>query len=355
MDPYGSNRVALLLASFLSTRHDILVASPKVSEKVRPLFPEKNVTIVDLDEGLLSRSSSMAYGEAWARETLLKTNGKSWKQVKRNSSIVINISNTIIAPADVWYLQGAVGYTASWIIRLLPKSFSRVGKLADPVLSALDRRQIALSSSNSSIRIANSSYCRSYYLEHGIPVEGVIFPPLDISVFKASTPNPAGDYCVAYIGKETDPNFLFSLADAGIRLRAFGTKLVNIPSRVHPNITLEGRFTDRALAELYSNAKLTIFPFTTEPFGYIPVESMACGTPVLTYNREGPAETILNGKTGWVCPDDQSMARKAIELWKGSTITPAMRTECRRRATEYSLENVGKQWMELLERMPEQR
>lgn len=349
MDPYGSNRVALLLTSFLSTRFDVLVSTPKLSEDVRALFPKNNVTFMDLGEGLMSRSSSMAYGEAWARETLLRTNGKRWERTREDFSAVINISNTIITPADVWYLQGAVGYTASWIIRLLPKAINHALGPVDPVLLALDRRQMALSSSNSSMRIANSYYCKSYYTEHGIPVDRVIFPPLDTSVFRPTTKHPAEDYCVVYIGKETDPHFLFSLADAGIRLRAFGTKLVNIPSRQHPNITLEGHFSDRGLAELYSNAKFTIFPFTTEPFGYIPVESMACGTPVLTYDREGPAETIQNNRTGWVCPSDREMALKAVELWKNGSVTPEMRKYCQNRTIEFSVENIGNQWRNLLE------
>jgi len=42
------------------------------------------------------------------------------------------------------------------------------------------------------------------------------------------------------------------------------------------------------LIDLYSNALFTLFTFTHELFGYVLVESMACGTSVLTYNRQGP-------------------------------------------------------------------
>jgi glycosyltransferase involved in cell wall biosynthesis len=35
-------------------------------------------------------------------------------------------------------------------------------------------------------------------------------------------------------------------------------------------------------------------------FGYVPVESIACGTLVLAFSYMRPGETILNGKTGFL-------------------------------------------------------
>ncbi len=53
-------------------------------------------------------------------------------------------------------------------------------------------------------------------------------------------------------------------------------------------LIIGGRVSDDELARLYANAKFTVFPFIHEPFGYVPVESMACGTPpVLTYDKQG--------------------------------------------------------------------
>ncbi|HSQ53573.1 MAG TPA: glycosyltransferase, partial [Acidobacteriota bacterium] len=67
---------------------------------------------------------------------------------------------------------------------------------------------------------------------------------------------------------------------------------------------------------LYTNALYVLFTFNHEPFGYIPVESMACGTPVLTYNKQGPTESVVNGSTGWLVNDDEDLLDIALKIWK---------------------------------------
>ena len=49
--------------------------------------------------------------------------------------------------------------------------------------------------------------------------------------------------------------------------------------------------------------------------GLVPIESMACGTPVLTYGRQGPASTVVNGVTGWLVDTPGQMIAKALEIW----------------------------------------
>lgn len=54
------------------------------------------------------------------------------------------------------------------------------------------------------------------------------------------------------------------------------------------------------MVELFQNASLTLVPIKwNEPFGLIPVESMACGTPVVNYANGGVKETMIDGKTGF--------------------------------------------------------
>lgn len=68
--------------------------------------------------------------------------------------------------------------------------------------------------------------------------------------------------------------------------------------------------------ELYSRALAFLHPATwEEPFGLTLIEAMACGTPVIAFNKGAIPEIILNKKTGFIVNDFQEMisAIKQIE------------------------------------------
>lgn len=57
----------------------------------------------------------------------------------------------------------------------------------------------------------------------------------------------------------------------------------------------------KKLVKYYAEAKATLMPILwEEPFGLIMTESMACGTPVIAFNRGSVPEIIKDGKTGFV-------------------------------------------------------
>ena len=116
----------------------------------------------------------------------------------------------------------------------------------------------------------------------------------------------------------------------------------------HENIDFLGRVTDEELVDLYSNALYTIFAFKHEPFGYIPVESMACGTPVLTYKKQGPSETVENMETGWLMNSDNEMLDFLKSNYE-SGITHSMRQKCVDSMKKYSVEKIAEKWMKYLD------
>ncbi|MEM3797237.1 MAG: glycosyltransferase [Candidatus Bathyarchaeia archaeon] len=142
------------------------------------------------------------------------------------------------------------------------------------------------------------------------------------------------------------------VADRGVKIKAFGSKMHYVPAYIlrHPNIEILGKLTNEELVELYSNALYTLFTFTHEPFGYVPTESMACGTPVLTYNRQGPCETVINGQTGWVANSDEELVKVACEIWRKG-YPQITRSKCRQRALEFDLKKIAKQWLKFLEEL----
>jgi glycosyltransferase involved in cell wall biosynthesis len=63
-------------------------------------------------------------------------------------------------------------------------------------------------------------------------------------------------------------------------------------------VRLLENITDDRLVELYNQAKLTVYAPVREPLGLVPLESMACGTPVVAVREGGMLETMVHERTG---------------------------------------------------------
>ena len=57
-----------------------------------------------------------------------------------------------------------------------------------------------------------------------------------------------------------------------------------------------------------------VCPSLTETFGNVCLESIVSGTPVVSYNVNGPTEIIRDGVTGIICDDLRDGCFKALEL-----------------------------------------
>ncbi len=63
-------------------------------------------------------------------------------------------------------------------------------------------------------------------------------------------------------------------------------------------------YTDKQMSQIYSNAVATLCFDHNEPFGLVPLESMACATPVVAINEGGYRETVDDGVTGYLVDRD---------------------------------------------------
>jgi glycosyltransferase involved in cell wall biosynthesis len=73
------------------------------------------------------------------------------------------------------------------------------------------------------------------------------------------------------------------------------------PLLSQPGIDYVGEIDDRAKSRFLGDARALLFPIDwPEPFGLVMIEAMACGTPVLAFNRGAVAEVIDPGVTGYV-------------------------------------------------------
>ena len=65
-----------------------------------------------------------------------------------------------------------------------------------------------------------------------------------------------------------------------------------------------GEISDKDKPEFLSGAIALLFPIDwPEPFGLVMIESMACGAPVIAFNRGSVSEVIEDGLTGFVVED----------------------------------------------------
>jgi glycosyltransferase involved in cell wall biosynthesis len=80
-----------------------------------------------------------------------------------------------------------------------------------------------------------------------------------------------------------------------------------------PKITYIGEVDEHQKDELLGNAYAYLFPIDwPEPFGLTMAESMATGTPVVTYRAGSTPEVVIDGVTGFVCNSMREML-EAVE------------------------------------------
>jgi glycosyltransferase involved in cell wall biosynthesis len=69
----------------------------------------------------------------------------------------------------------------------------------------------------------------------------------------------------------------------------------------------EGFIEKEKLVAFYANASAFLFPIQwEEPFGLVMIEAMACGTPVIAYNRGSVPEIVKDGVTGFIIDPDNA-------------------------------------------------
>jgi glycosyltransferase involved in cell wall biosynthesis len=81
----------------------------------------------------------------------------------------------------------------------------------------------------------------------------------------------------------------------------------------NPLVEYIGEIGDHEKSDFLSGAIGLLLPIDwPEPFGLVMIEAMACGTPVIAYNRGSVAEIIDQGLTGFVV-DDEAGAVAAVD------------------------------------------
>jgi glycosyltransferase involved in cell wall biosynthesis len=212
-------------------------------------------------------------------------------------------------------------------------------KLLFPVLKKIDKKNV----SNIDEIISISENVKQRVKEVYGRNSEIIFPFVDTDKFKfinygdfylssaRLTPDKRVDIIIKAFQKMPSKKLIVS---------GGGSELENIRkmAKGYDNIEVLGWISDERLAELYGKSIATIATSYYEDFGMIAVESMAAGKPVIASKDKGFAETIIDGKTGYLIEPSVPEVIKSVErLTKEKA--KSMRDFCEKRAQEFSLKS----------------
>lgn len=130
----------------------------------------------------------------------------------------------------------------------------------------------------------------------------IIYPPVDTSRFQIAPYDEIGDYYL--IAARFVPYKRLDLAIEACTLLKRPLKVIGsgrqeayLKSIAGPTVEFLGRALDEELIGLMSRARAYLMP-GQEDFGISPVESNACGRPVIAYGAGGALDSQLDGVTG---------------------------------------------------------
>jgi glycosyltransferase involved in cell wall biosynthesis len=87
------------------------------------------------------------------------------------------------------------------------------------------------------------------------------------------------------------------------------------PLLAQPHVDFLGEINEAEKPAFLSGARALLFPIDwPEPFGLAMIEAMACGTPVIAFNRGSTAEVVEHGVTGYIVGDVAEAVRAVAQL-----------------------------------------
>jgi len=112
-------------------------------------------------------------------------------------------------------------------------------------------------------------------------------------------------------------------------------------------IIFEGEVSNQRKKELLAHASALLVPLQwDEPFGIVMVEALACGTPVVAFNRGAAPEIVKNGEVGFVVNGFEEFVKRMKDVHDIDS------RKCRERVVEeFSKEVMVKKYEEVYHRI----
>ncbi len=100
-------------------------------------------------------------------------------------------------------------------------------------------------------------------------------------------------------------------------------------------LELRYRVTDEELVRLYNRSAAFVYSPIREPFGFVPLEAMACGTPVVAVLEGGVREALRNMNGGTGVSRDKHLFAEAL---KAILVSDELRAELSAKGRKYVLD-----------------
>jgi len=157
------------------------------------------------------------------------------------------------------------------------------------------------------------------------------------------TPQPGPKDYLAFLGRiapEKGPDRAIRIARAcGIPLKiaakvdrvdqAYFDEVIR-PMLAGGGVEMIGEINDAQKPEFLSGAKALLMPIDwPEPFGLVMIEAMACGTPVIAFNRGSVPEIVEDGVNGFIVEDEHGAMAAVDRLATLSRATVRERFDAR--------------------------
>ena len=129
----------------------------------------------------------------------------------------------------------------------------------------------------------------------------VIYPPVDVHLFECRSDKEdfylTASRMVSYKRIDVIVDAFSDMPDKKLVVIGDGPEMKKIKSKAGKNVEILGYQAFASLKYYMQRAKAFIFA-AEEDFGIIAVEAMACGTPVIAFNKGGASETVSDNNTG---------------------------------------------------------
>ncbi|HJQ67354.1 MAG TPA: glycosyltransferase family 4 protein [Blastocatellia bacterium] len=174
--------------------------------------------------------------------------------------------------------------------------------------------------------VTTSSFAAGTLAERGVPADRIHVVPYgvesDTFTKRAAPPDMKKPFKIIYVGSLSQRKGLSYLLDAVRLLRSRNAHLTLCTRGVidrrllgcYADLDLEIKIglSGRDLANEIHSSDLFVFPSLAEGFGFVILEAMACGVPVITTDHTCGPDVMTDGEHGFIVPirDPEALAEK---------------------------------------------